>query len=102
MGLLIHRAGKLVGKLVLASLIQWVSLASLCMYPRRSTSKMLFVLSPMSSMLLDVVFSNYDMVIFAWRPTLALAMRAIVFSGNLVSSYYTLVGRNLITWQSQM
>ena len=55
---------------ILASLIQWISLANLCMCLRRSIGKLLFVFSPISSMLLDVVFSTYNTVIFTWRPTL--------------------------------
>ena len=38
---------------------------------------------PILSMLLDMVFSTYDMIIFAWRPTLNPTMQAIVVIGNL-------------------
>ena len=39
--------------------------------------------SPISSIPLDVVFSTYNTVIFAWRPTLTVAMQAIVLIKNL-------------------
>ena len=42
--------------------------------------------SPISSMLLDVVFSTYDTIIFAWRHTLTPAMQAIVVIKNLFPS----------------
>ena len=55
----------------------------LYIHPKSSIGKLLFVFLPISSMLLDVVFSTYNTVIFAWRPTLTLAMQVIVVIKNL-------------------
>ena len=51
--------------------------------PQEIHCKLLFMFSPISSMLLDVVFSTYNTVIFMWRPTLTLATQAIVVIKNL-------------------
>ena len=78
---------------VLTSLIWWVSLASLCMCLTRSIDNLLFVLLPISNMLLDVVFSTYNMVIFTWRPTLTLSMQVIVMMKILfLGTAHLLVG----------
>ena len=52
-------------------------------------------------MLLEVAFSTYDAVIFTWRPILTLAMQATMVIEKSISVYYTLIGKNLVTWRSK-
>ena len=63
------------------------------MSPRGPIGKLLFLFSSISSMLLNMVFSTYNMVIFAWRTTLTLAMHAIMVIENLfLGTAHLLVG----------
>ena len=54
--------------------------------PRRSTCRLVFMFLHIASMLLDVLFSTYDMVIFMWRSTLTPSIPSIVVIKNLFYS----------------
>ena len=73
---------------VLKSILQWVSLAILCMRPKRSIGKLLFVFSPISGMLWNL--EAYSDSSYASNCG----------DQKSISRYCTFVGWNLVTWWS--